>query len=666
MIPLPASLHGSLDAPSGPEIDRVMRECGRTARLALEDVHGVLGRLEVGLDDVEGLLSEIKDDLGRAAVNSDLDGRSVLERALRGLGKEVRHPLQELRQVYRRLQPFLDQYTVGFVGSTKAGKSTLLEAFIAGGGARIGKGGHRTTRATDACQWGSIRLLDTPGMHAVGGQTDTQNAQEAIDECDLVLFVVTDDSQQEEQLQALSGLRLQAKAVHILLNVKKNLTDPLYLKRALASPESLFNPNDLQGHIRRIRSATARHPGLENVQVTAVCALAGHLSNQPKHQEIREDLVRLSRLTEIRDLVVRDLLTRGPVRRLQTIYDAFILRLNRAGTDLREQQHLLQQQGENVGHGRAAFSTGARTLVERQRRDIKRSVETEIRERSSMVASIIDDYTMHGRLTRDVDELFRMSELRDTLGCQLPTGQAQEATDYVSKYARALERATQCSLGRFRDPGLRGGYESHRRNLGRGAVILGAVAAVGAITGSTILAPALPFLIGAGLLASILGLVANDRKVRVDNQSKARTALKEQLKNYQVEAERALVGWHRDQVEGRLLGGTQERIATVQRFLSDAASLHGTYLRLTLEPGRSDTDRRRMERCLVALCPRLAGTDFRVIDVTRTSDLSARILTAGVHLEPDEVRLLEQTLGEAIQVRTQAATDQHDQAQEER
>ena len=96
------------------------------------------------------------------------------------------------------------------------------------------------------------------------------------------------------------------------------------------------------------------------------------------------------------------------------------------------------------------------------------------------------------------------------------------------------------------------------------------------MTGSTVLAPALPFLIGASLLASILGLVANDSKVRVDNQSKSRTALKDQLKNYQVETERALVGWHRDQVEGRLLGGTQERIATVQKFLSDAASLHGT------------------------------------------------------------------------------------------
>ena len=59
-----------------------------------------------------------------------------------------------------------------------------------------------------------------------------------------------------------------------------------------------------------------------------------------------------------------------------------------------------------------------------------------------------------------------------------------------------------------------------------------------------------------------------------------------------------------------------------------------------------------MERCLVALCPRLAGTDFTVIEVTRTSGLSARILTAGVHLEPDEVRLLEQTLGETVQVRT--------------
>ena len=190
------------------------------------------------------MLSEIKDDLGRAAVNSDLDGRSVLERALRGLGKEVRHPLQELRRVYRRLQPFLDQYTVGFVGSTKAGKSTLLEAFIAGGGARIGKGGHRTTRATDACQWGTIRLLDTPGMHAVGGQTDTQNAQEAIDECDLVLFVVTDDSQQEEQLRP-SGLRLQAKAVHILLR-QKNLADPLYLKRALRAGKPL-QPDNCRG-----------------------------------------------------------------------------------------------------------------------------------------------------------------------------------------------------------------------------------------------------------------------------------------------------------------------------------------------------------------------------------------------------------------------------------
>jgi len=665
MIALPASLHGTLDPPSGPEIDQVMRECGRTARLALEDVHGVLARLEEGLNDVEDLLSEIRADLGRAAVNPDLDGRSVLEGALKGLGQEVRHPFQELRRVYQRLRPFLDQYTVGLVGDTKAGKSTLLEAFIAGGGARIGKGGHRTTRATDDCEWGAIRLLDTPGLNAVGGQEDTRRAQEAIDECDLILFVVTDDSLQEKPLQALSRLRLQFKAVHILLNVKRDLTVPLHLKRTLAAPESLFVPDKIQGHIRRIRSATARHPGLDGVEVTAVCALAGHLANQSDYREFREDLVRLSRLTDIRDLVVRDLLARGPVRRLQTIYRAFTERLKNSSTHLRGQQQLLRHQGEVVGHGREAFSTGARKLVDRQRRDIKKSVDIEIRKRTSMVASIVEDYTRHGRLTRDLDELFRMPEFRASLGRQCPAAQMQEATDYVSKYAQALDRATQCSLGRYREPGLQGGNESHGRNLEWTAAILGAVAGICLISGAA-LAPAVPVLFGAGAVACFLSRFTDDRKVRVSNQSKARAKLKDWLAERQVETEKTLMAWHRDQVEGRLLGGTQGRIATVQKFLDDAASLHGNYLQLTLEPGRSDTDCKLMERCLVALCPRLVGTDFRVVEVSRPHGLFARILTSGVHLESDETRLLEQALGEAVEVRAQGPGDEHDKAQEER
>ena len=141
------------------------------------------------------------------------------------------------------------------MGRTMAGKSTLLAALTGGSLERIGVGAQRTTRdvfAAPAVDLRDVEIVDTPGVGAKDGAEDVALAMAEVPGADLVLWVASNDSFQEETAQALRAVAFRGKPVVVALNCRAPLVDELDREDFLEDSDSVFDQHE--GHFKTIRS----------------------------------------------------------------------------------------------------------------------------------------------------------------------------------------------------------------------------------------------------------------------------------------------------------------------------------------------------------------------------------------------------------------------------
>ena len=143
---------------------------------------------------------------------------------------------------------------VVLMGRTMAGKSTLLAAITGGSADRIGIGAQRTSRdvfAAPALDVPDLEIVDTPGVGAKDGDEDVATAMAEVPDADLVLWVASNDSFQEETARALRAVAFHGKPVVVALNCRAPLDDGLALEDFLDQPALVFGQHE--GHLRTIR-----------------------------------------------------------------------------------------------------------------------------------------------------------------------------------------------------------------------------------------------------------------------------------------------------------------------------------------------------------------------------------------------------------------------------
>lgn len=222
-----------------------------------------------------------------------------------------------------------DSYTISFMGRTKAGKSTLHSVLLGGlNGDFIGKGSERTTRYNYVYDFEGMRIIDTPGIGAPGGKSDTEIASEVADESDLICYVVTSDSIQETEFNFLKKLKDKNKPVLIMLNKKDNIKrSEKKLQKFLDNPLEWYESDgedSIQGHINRINTYVAMNHDFHNFSIVPVHLLAAKLALQETDIEKREKFFEGSRinvfLNTLRDMVSSS----GLIQRSQTIYNSAV------------------------------------------------------------------------------------------------------------------------------------------------------------------------------------------------------------------------------------------------------------------------------------------------------------------------------------------------------
>jgi len=237
-------------------------------------------------------------------------------------------------------------FTIAFMGSTKAGKSTLHSIITNQGWESIGVGKQRTTRYNRIYEWNNIRIIDTPGIGAPGGKTDEEIAASVAAEADIICYVVTNDSIQESEFSLLRSLKEKAKPVIILLNIQINLRDSRRLERFLSNPDrhvDLDGNSGIGGHFKRIKRYAQQHYANEHLPIIPVMSLAAQMSKEADHSAIAQKLFKASRIQDFLDSLRISIIDDGPIRRSQTLLGSTVGEIQQPSVWIKKQADAYRQ-----------------------------------------------------------------------------------------------------------------------------------------------------------------------------------------------------------------------------------------------------------------------------------------------------------------------------------
>ena len=217
-------------------------------------------------------------------------------------------------------------FTIAFMGRTKAGKSTFHKIITQEKNDDIGVGKLRTTRYNRSWYWDKLRIVDTPGIGAPGGDVDTEIAKSIIDEADLICYMVTGDASQETEFDFFETIKERNKPLYIILNVKSNLTESIRLKRFLRDPHrwrECNGPQSIQGHFDRIRERLDGKYNMDAVKVIPIHLLAAQIAMQEKESnpENYKSLLEGSNIMEFIRSVKKEVYESGSLKKSLSVID---------------------------------------------------------------------------------------------------------------------------------------------------------------------------------------------------------------------------------------------------------------------------------------------------------------------------------------------------------
>ncbi len=216
----------------------------------------------------------------------------------------------------------IEYFTIAFMGRTKAGKSTFHKVITQQADDDVGIGKTRTTRYNRSWYWDKLRIVDTPGIGAPGGEVDTEIAKSIIDEADVICYVVTSDAIQETEFDFFETIKERNKPLYIILNVKSNLTSEIRLRRFLQDPSQWRTGNgreSIQGHFDRIHDRLEGKYNMDAVKIIPIHLLAAQLGME--NRDNADQLLEGSNIKEWVREIKSDVYNTGTLKKSLSVMD---------------------------------------------------------------------------------------------------------------------------------------------------------------------------------------------------------------------------------------------------------------------------------------------------------------------------------------------------------
>ena len=236
------------------------------------------------------------------------------------------------KEVLEKKKRNIRYFTIAFMGRTKAGKSTFHKVVTQQENDDIGVGKLRTTRFNRSWYWDKLRIVDTPGIGAPGGDVDTEIARSIIDEADIICYIVTSDSIQETEFDFFDTIKERNKPLYIILNVKSNLSQAIRLKRFVADPHSwrlADGPQSIAGHIARIHDRLDGKYNMDAVQIIPLHLLAAQMGFSGEYDpQTSQALVEGSNIFEFIRSVKMEVHRTGSLKKSLSVIDGSAYLIN--------------------------------------------------------------------------------------------------------------------------------------------------------------------------------------------------------------------------------------------------------------------------------------------------------------------------------------------------
>lgn len=332
------------EAVGSPADDRAIRAAlaaaARAASHALDAARpqsqALLAALQAFAARVHGLHVETPPDLDES-ISAVIRSFTTKYEAYRDmLDQQAGRAAVDLSHAFAELDRNAKFVTLMLFGRTKAGKSTTMEALTGGDGASIGVGRQHTTTEVRAYyyprppggsvpQEPSLRIVDTPGIEGFDGDALAELAENFIEQSDHVLFLFTDDKEGADELKRFRTIRAHGKSVTVLLNVKKS---DQWLDVLVSTPELVFRPEMIDGHVRRIRNFLADNLKMSAPRVIPIHARAAWLSSRTEQSSgqvhDRAALRKQSRLYDLEQWIEHFILHEAVPARLRAPTDLLV------------------------------------------------------------------------------------------------------------------------------------------------------------------------------------------------------------------------------------------------------------------------------------------------------------------------------------------------------
>lgn len=321
-------------------VDMMLGGLGYSASIAqiTEDAEKDLARVTRIIDNLNCMLNEEYNHLASIKPSSKKVSKEVLKieqiiQGIRGSFNEIiDNSLTSNREVLDKKRRNIRYFTIAFMGRTKAGKSTLHKVITQQENDDIGVGKLRTTRYNRSWYWNKLRIVDTPGIGAPGGEADTEIAKSIIDEADVVCYVVTSDSIQETEFDFFSTIKERNKPLYIILNVKSNLNQAIRLKRFIANPDDWRlgdGPQSIKGHIERIHDKLDGKYNMDAVRIIPIHLLAAQIAlSGEQDSKTSKILFDASNISEFTNSVKKEVQLSGSLKKSLSVIDGTSYQIN--------------------------------------------------------------------------------------------------------------------------------------------------------------------------------------------------------------------------------------------------------------------------------------------------------------------------------------------------
>lgn len=354
------------------------------------------------MERVSGILNTINGDLKTCAQNLNQfnPAKNKSRKEFNKINETIAHIRKEFNRiinesVFQNIE-LLDKkrrnihyFTIAFMGRTKAGKSTLHKVVTQQDDDDIGIGKLRTTRYNRSWYWDRLRIVDTPGIGAPGGEGDTEIAKSIVDEADMICYIVTSDSIQETEFNFFETIKDRNKPLYIILNYKSNLSG-IRLKKFLENPtdwKDCKGPQSIEGHFRRIEERLSGKYNMDAVEIIPLHLLAAKLYVEGGFDaETLEKLKKGSNITSFIRMIKEEIYNTGCLKKSLSIVDGSSYNIHQINSrikadcdSLRKDICLLEQTREKI----SSFFSTERGKLTNKLSSITDSVKQELKNRAN-------------------------------------------------------------------------------------------------------------------------------------------------------------------------------------------------------------------------------------------------------------------------------------------